>query len=291
MFRIGEFSRLAQVTVKALRLYDERGLLVPARVDRSSGYRFYSAAQLPRLQRILALKDLGLSLQEIGDLLDGGPDRDAIRDRLELRRAALERELADGHARLARVETYLAGLTQEGDMPTYDVTIKSAPALKVASLRDTVPHYPDIGQLFGELCGFLGASRLQFTGPPLALYHDGEYREQDVDIEVAAPFAGRLPAHPRVRERELPAEPCLACTIHQGPYEELRHAYAALLGWIESNGYRITGPDREVFLAGPEPGRAPAAYVTELQVPVARTDDGRPNGRLSRGIDGSATDA
>ncbi len=120
MFRIGEFSRLAQVTVKALRLYDERGLLVPARVDRASGYRFYSAAQLPRLQRILALKDLGLSLQEIGDLLDGGPDTDAIRDRLELRRTTLERELLDGRARLARVEAYLAGLAREGDMPAYD---------------------------------------------------------------------------------------------------------------------------------------------------------------------------
>lgn len=285
MFRIGEFSRLAQVTVKALRLYDERGLLVPARVDRVTGYRSYAAAQLPRLQRILALKALGLSLHEIGDLLDGDPDADALADRLRERRAALERELADGRARLARVEAYLAGLAKEGDMPAYDVTIKSAPALRVASLRDTVPHYPDIGRLFGELCGFLGASRLQFTGPPLALYHDGEYREQDVDIEVAAPFAGQLPAHPRVRERELPAEASLACTVHQGPYEELRQAYAALLGWIEANGYHINGPDREVFLAGPEPGRAPAAYVTELQVPVMRAVDGPPDGRLSRGIE------
>ena len=270
MFRIGEFSRLAQVTVKALRLYDERGLLVPARVDRSSGYRFYSAAQLPRLQRIIALKDLGLTLQEIGDLLDEEPGLAEIRGMLRLRRAQLEREIAGGRTRLARVEAYLARIEREGDMPAYDVTIKSAPALRVAALRDTVPHYPDIERLFGELCGFLGSSRLQFTGPPLALYHDGEYREQDVDIEVAAPFAGRLPVHPRVRERELPAEPCLACTVHQGPYEELRHAYAALLGWVESNGYHITGPDREVYLVGPESGRGPAAYVTELQVPVAR---------------------
>lgn len=270
MFRIGEFSRLTQVTVKTLRLYDERGLLVPARVDPSSGYRFYSAAQLPRLQRILALRDLGLTLQEIGDLLDEEPGPDELRGMLRLRRAELERELTEGRARLGRVEAYLARLEREGDMPRYDVTIKSAPALRVATLRDTVPHYPDIGRLFDELCGFLGASRLQFTGPPLALYHDGEYREQDVDIEVAAPFAGRLPAHPRVRERELPAEPALACTVHQGPYEELRHAYSALLGWIEANGYRIAGPDREVYLVGPERGRDPERYVTELQVPVER---------------------
>jgi effector-binding domain-containing protein len=270
MFRIGEFSRLAQVTVKALRLYDERGLLVPAQVDRSSGYRSYSAAQLPRLQRILALKDLGLTLQEIADLLDEEPGIGELRGMLRLRRAELERELADGRARLARVEAYLARLEREGDMPTYDVTIKNAPALRAATLRATVPHYPDIGRLFGELCGFLGAARVPLTGPPLALYHDGEYREQDVDIEVAACFAGPLPAHPRIHERELPAEPCLACTVHQGPYEELRHAYAALLGWVEANGYRITGPDREIFLVGPEPGRDPARYVTELQVPVAR---------------------
>lgn len=272
MFRIGEFSRLAQVTIKALRLYDELGLLRPARVDPSTGYRFYSAGQLPRLQRVLALKDLGLSLQEIAGLMAEEPGAAEIRGMLKLRRAELEREIAGGRARLACVESYLARLEREGEMPAYDVTIKSAPALRVAALRDTVPHYPDISQLFGELCGFLGSTRLQFTGPPLAIYHDGEYREQDVDIEVAAPFAGTLPAHPRVRERTLPAEPALACTVHQGPYEEIRHAYRALLGWIEANGYRVAGPDREVYLRGPESGPDASQYVTELQVPVARAD-------------------
>lgn len=280
MFKIGEFSRLAQVTVKALRLYDERGLLVPAHVDRTSGYRFYAADQLSRLQRILVLKDLGFSLQEIAGVLDDEPTADEIRGMLRLRRADLEREIADGRARLGRVEAYLTRVEREGDMPQYDVTIKSIPALRVATLRDTVPHYPDIGRLFGELCGFLGATRLQFTGPPVALYHDGEYREQDVDIEVAAPFAGVLPPHPRVHERELPAEPAVACTVHHGPYEELRHAYAALLGWIEANGYQIAGPDREVYFVGPEPGRAPSSYVTELQVPVTRDGDG--TGRFCR---------
>jgi effector-binding domain-containing protein len=139
---------------------------------------------------------------------------------------------------------YLAGLEREGDMPAYDVTIKSAPALRVASLRDTVPHYPDIERLFGELCGFLGSQRLTFTGT--------------------------LPPHARIRERELPAEPSLACTIHRGPYEGLHQAHTALLGWVEANGYRICGPDREIYLVGPESARNPAGYVTELQVPVSR---------------------
>lgn len=270
MFRIGEFSRLAQVTVKALRLYDELGLLVPTHVDRQTGYRSYAADQLPRLQRIVALKDLGLSLQEIAALMVAEPDVDDINALLRRRHAELARELADGQARLGRVEAYLAGLEREGDMPAYDVTIKSAPALRVASLRDTVPHYPDIERLFGELCGFLGSQRLTFTGPPVALYHDGEYREQDVDIELAAPFAGTLPSHARIRERELPAEPSLACTIHRGSYEGLHQAHTALLGWVEANGYRICGPDREIYLVGPQKGRNPAAYVTELQVPVSR---------------------
>jgi effector-binding domain-containing protein len=227
---------------------------------------------LPRLQRILALKDLGFSLQEIAGLMDEEPGAGEIRGMLRLRRAELARELADGRTRLARVEAYLERLEREGEMPAYDITIKSAPALRVAALRDVVPHYPDISRLFDELCGFLGGARLQFTGPPLALYHDGEYREQDVDIEVAAPFAGQLPAHPRVHERELPAEPVVACTVHKGRYEDLHQAYAAVLGWIEANGYRVCGPDREVYLRGPEPGTAPSQYVTELQVPVARVD-------------------
>jgi DNA-binding transcriptional MerR regulator len=273
MFRIGDFSKLSQVTVKALRLYDERGLLRPARVDRASGYRFYTAGQLSQLQRIVALKDLGFSLQEIAGLLEDGPSVEEIRGMLRLKRAELERDLAAGRERLARVETRLAELEREGVMPDYEVIIKSAPALRIASVRDVVPTYADVGRLYEELCGQLMPRRVPLAGPFLTIDHSGEYRERDVDLEAAAPLAGPLPdslSGARVRERQLAAEPTLACTVHQGPFEELHRAYGAMMRWIETNGYRITGPGREVFLKAPGPGVAPAEYVTEIQLPVAK---------------------
>ena len=270
MFKIGEFSRLSQVTVKALHHYDDVGLLKPAHVDPDTGYRYYTAAQMPRLNRLLALKDLGLSLQEIGILLADDLPPEQLRGMLRRRRAELQQHLDRESQRLARVEMRLTQIQEDNAMPDYEVVMKSVPAQSVAALRGTVPTYADIEQLFNEICPFIEQNKVQWIGPPVALYHDMEYRERDVDIEVCVPVAGAVPDHPRIRAMELPACPAMACTIHKGPYEKLIEAYTFMMQWIEDNGYRITGPDREVYLQGPEPGTNPADYVTEILFPVEK---------------------
>ncbi len=269
MLRIGQFSRFSQVTVKTLRYYDQIGLLKPAEVDRFTGYRYYSAGQLPRLHRILALKDLGLSLEQIGDLLEGDLSPDQIRGILRMKQAEIQQQVAEEQARLARVEQRLKQIELEETMPTQEVLIKKVPAQAVASVRDNVT-IPGLAQLFGELFGYLGQRGLGPAGPPIGIYYDEEFCEGPIDVEIAAPVAGSVPEGERVKLRELPAIEQAASIIHEGSYEDVGSTYSQLLQWVEANGYRIAGPVREVYLQGPEADRDPSTYVTEVQFPVER---------------------
>lgn len=147
MFKIGDFSKLSKVSVKALRYYDEIGLLKPAWVDPFTGYRYYSADQLPRLNRILALKDLGLSLEQIARLADDELPPAQIRGMLRLKQAEIQQQVEAEQARLARVEARLRQIEEEGTMPTYDVVLKKVEPQTVVAIRDIIPTYGDQGPL------------------------------------------------------------------------------------------------------------------------------------------------
>ena len=270
MLKIGDFSRLSRVSVKALRYYDEIGLLKPVEVDRFTGYRYYSAEQLPRLNRIVALKDLGLSLVEVSKLLDENLTADRVAAILRARQSDLEQQMQDNQRQLAKLGEWLTALEKEVKMPAYEVTVKKVDRLMVVSVRDVIPTYGDVGPLYGELFGYLGSQGISPMGPPLAICHDDEYREKDVDMEAAVPVAGRVPGHGRVKFRELPAVAQMACVTHVGGSDSISQAYNAVMAWIDRNGYRITDHDREIYLVGPGPGVDPASYVTEVQLPVEK---------------------
>jgi DNA-binding transcriptional MerR regulator len=271
MIRIGDFSKLGRITVKTLRYYDEVGLLKPARVDGFTGYRYYTIEQLPRLNRILALKDLGFSLAEIGQLLAGDLTLEQMRGMLKLRQAEIRQQLQEQTERLARVEARLRQIEQESMMSKYDVVIKKVEPLKVAALRAVVPTPPDQGQLWQELDAHLAAHQVQPVGPCLSLYYDEEYKERDWDIEVCEPIEASLTETGRVKVRQLPGAESVACVVHHGPFVTIGEAYEALMKWIGANGYRIVGPGREVYLR-----EAKAAdqndpdTLTEIQFPVEK---------------------
>jgi effector-binding domain-containing protein len=155
-------------------------------------------------------------------------------------------------------------------MPDYSVVIKKIPVQTVASRRDVIPTYADIGKLFNELFGYIGKQRARFTGPPLAIYYDPEYRERDIDVEVAVPIAGTLPANGGIKMVELPAVEQMACLIHKGTYETFNLSYQTIMSWFGKNGYQPAGPNREVYLVGPGQNTDPTAYVAELQLPIAK---------------------
>jgi len=270
MFKIGEFSKLSQVPVKTLRYYDEIGLLRPAKVDDFTGYRYYSADQLPRLNRILALKDLDLSLAQIGELLDGDLPAEQMRGMLRLKQAEVRGRVKEEQARLARVEWRLRQIEQEGKMSDQEVVVKKVAAMKVASVREVIPSYGEVGRLYGEVFKYVGRHRARPGGPAFSIYYDEGYRESDVDVEAAVPLSKDLPDRDRVKVRELPAVEEMACTVHKGSYDTFAEAYNRLLTWIEANGYRICGPNREVYIKGPGLLTKPSNYVTELQVPVEK---------------------
>ena len=269
MFKIGDFSGLTQVPVKTLRYYDEIGLLKPVEVDRFTGYRYYSASQLPRLNRILALKDLGFSLEDIGKALDENLPLDELRGMLRLRRAEQHNRVAEEQERLARVERRLTQIEKEGGVTNYEVVVKRLNAQWVASVRDVIPAYQDIGRLFGELYGYV--ARLGAAGVPGATWHDDGYKEQDVDAEAFVYLKGRVPETDRVKVRELAAAD-VASVVHKGAFIRLCDAYNAIMQWIEANGYSVAGPSREIYLHCPQPVRQDdESCVTEIQVPVEKT--------------------
>lgn len=269
MFKIGDFSKFSQVTVKTLRYYDEIGLLKPARVDDFTGYRYYSVEQLPRLNRILALKDLGFSLDQLGRLLDDDLSLEQLRGMLRMKQAELEQQLEAEGARLTRVEARLRQIEQEGKMPEYEVVLKKVEAITVAAARDVIPTYSDVDRLFGSVFAHLGQQGAGPAGPPIGIYHDAEYKERDVDAEIAVPLGGVIAGSEQVSVRELPAVETMATTIHKGSYDTIGDGYTALMQWVEANGYRMADAVREVYLQY-DPESDPATWVTEIQVPVEK---------------------
>ena len=269
MLKIGDFSKLSQVSVKALRHYDRLGLLQPAQVDSNTGYRFYTANQLPRLNRILAFKNLGFSLDTIAQLLDedGEMSVETLRGMLRQKQLELKQTLRDEQARLTRVATYIHHLEKGNTMANIDVVIKDVAPIQVASIRETLPNYHAIGQLIGEIEGAIAQQGLPQSTTYLAIWHEEGYKEKDIDGEAALGVPKEFTGSDRIRTYELPGWDKCACLVHAGSYNAMQEPYTNLVSWIEANGYRIIGPNREVYLVGgPDPDDD--TYVTEIQFPV-----------------------
>ncbi|MBN2387888.1 MAG: MerR family transcriptional regulator [Anaerolineales bacterium] len=272
MIRIGDFSKLSRVSIKTLRYYDEVNLLKPVEVDRFTGYRYYEFDQLPRLHRILAFKDLGFSLEEIGRLLEEDLSVEQMRGMLKLRQAEIRQQVQQEAERLERVELWLRRIEQEDFMSKYDVVIKKAAAIQVASVRGVVPTPPEQGGLWNELEDYLARQRVHPVGPCFTLYHNEDEPEHDWDLEVCEPIADAMAASRKVKVYSLPAVETLACTVHAGPFVTVGEAYDAIGKWIDENGYQVTGPCREIYLQPPTPegNQNDPGTVTEIQFPVDR---------------------
>lgn len=281
MFKIADFSRLTRVTVKMLRHYDEIGLLRPRLVDPATGYRYYSADQLPRLNRIIALKDLGFSLEQVAVLLDERLPLDALRGMLRLRQAELEERMAADRLRLGQIEERLREIAQEETPSPFDVVVRPVAPLLVAAIRATVPHMGrPIAELFDTLEAYVATRRARSAeAPPLMLLHDADYREQDLDVEVAVPITAPIPPAPPIQVFALPGA-AMACVVYTGGYARTAEALQAILRAAAAAGQSVAGPIREVYLRfGADSAErlglprafladAPALFVTEVQVPV-----------------------
>jgi len=270
VYRIGQFSKISRLPVKTLRFYDDIGLLKADHVDPYTGYRYYDLSQLTRVNRILALKDLGLSLEQTATMLDKGLTVEQLKVLLRRKRAELTQNVLEVEDRLARIEARLRQIEIEGIMPEYDITVKEIQPLKVASVRGVLPTYAQQGHLWAVLEKEMAKQGIRPTGPCFTSYLNNEYREHDIDAEVCYPIEGEFVGSEKMEIKMLPGG-LWADTIHHGPLATLSSAYGILFKWIEANGYRITDPEREIYLKVSEPVRQnDPGYLTEIQFPVER---------------------
>jgi DNA-binding transcriptional MerR regulator len=271
MFSIGDFARHGRVSVRMLRHYDAVGLLHPAQVDRATGYRSYEARQLSRLNRIVALKDLGFTLQQVRSILDDKVSLEELRGMLRLRQAELHAQLATDSARLAQVEARLQLIEKEGAMPADDVQVKRIPAVRVAELTATAASFepesisPVIQPLYDELCGRLDRAGLTPTGPAIAYYTDAPDGD-GVLVHATLPVDAGPGGHHDVTVVDLPEIEQAATIVHRGPMDDVMPTIQTLARWIDANGYRSAGYNRELYVDCGEDSRT---WVTELQEPIA----------------------
>lgn len=271
ILKIGEFARVGQVSIATLRHYDQCGLLKPNALDADTGYRYYSLDQLARLNRILALKELGFPLEQIAKLLDEDLSVEQLRGMFTLKQAQTQHMVDTEQARLTRIAARLRQIEQEGKMLAYEVLLKQVDPLLVASIRDSVPIISERGQLYETLSAYLDRQGVQISQPDLLLLHSRHELHDEgmsIDVEVAMPLPTALPGNEQISIRTLPGG-LMACTVHIGDDLSLGQAYVALYRWMEDYGYRFAGPPRHVHLQRAE-HMDPSHYVTEVQFPVRR---------------------
>jgi DNA-binding transcriptional MerR regulator len=271
MFRIGQFSIINRITVKTLRYYDEIGLLKPSAIDAYTGYRMYTTDQLPRLQNIIALKQIGLSLSDIAVVLQDDGNTKEIIHRLEKTRKELEKELANTKDQVGKLSFYITALQKHTHMDNR-VVIKDLPEVTVASLRKVIKNYDELFALVPAMGDVMRKHKVICAVPEYCfnMYHDGEYKEENIDVEVCEAVVKAGPNSDGVTYKIIPAVVSAACIYHKGPYKTLGNTYAAAMRWIEKNGYEMVDFPRESYIDGIWNKQSENEWLTEVQVPVKK---------------------
>lgn len=273
MFTITEFARIGMVSARMLRRCEATGLLRPRRIDAASGRGFYEANQLPRLNRILALTDLGFTLPQVWAILDTQVSESELRGMLRLRKVELAAQISTDTSRLQRVEARLATIAREGYLPRSEVVTKEVAPVRIAELAAIADSYAAetlgrvIGPLQSALTERMTAAGLSPDGPAMAYYdtRPGESTEA-VTVHAAYPVKAQPSAIGDFAIADLPGAGPAATIIHHGPIDEVGTSFEALARWIDANGYATSGLVREVYLDSP--ADAPEQWVTELQVTI-----------------------
>lgn len=271
MLKVGDFSRIAQVSSRLLRYYDEMGLFHPAHIDPTTGYRFYRVEQIPDLNRILALRDLGLSLEQIKRCIVDDLSTAEIRGMLALKKAQVEQQLTEELNRLRRIEHRLQQLEQSA-APSQDVVIKPVPAQHILSTRESALPAQDLGDYLGRVLGAVAAHSDGLPGHLVLIEHSEAFPDSVFDLETgfaieepsltSLAIAADLTLHGRL----LPAVEQMATVVHVGPWGSGLQAYYGLGQWIEANGYEFAGPIREVYFQ--LSGAHQPNNVVEFQLPI-----------------------
>ena len=271
MLKIGEFSKLSRVSIRSLRRYDEAGLLAPASIDPFTGYRYYSERQLPIANRIRALRDMGFPLAAIREVLGCYDDTETLERCLLVQRASAQEAMKEAERRLRLLDTALERLRKDTNMMKYDVTIKTIPERQVASVRKNISCYDQEGELWSIFCQETARMNIQEGTPCFcaAIYHDGEFKERDVDVEIQKSVVGTYPDTEHVKFKTVPAVQVASATF-RGSYSQFGEVNEAVAAWMEDNGWTFDGPAFNLYHVSPHDTRNPDEFVTEVCYSVKR---------------------
>jgi DNA-binding transcriptional MerR regulator len=265
---------MTRLSVKALRNYDELGLLVPREIDRFTGYRYYGLDQVATAEAIRRLRSLDMPLAMVGRALEAAADPDRLVAQLEAQRTSLRTELERQSARLAALDALIEARTLtvggHGDVAVERIPAGTALTLPMTTAVDSMAG--DIEAGFGRLVAAAGAMGIAVSGPPWITFHDLIDDTGPGEIELGLPTAGLPPEGDAIRGVRLAAFDA-AVTIHTGPIDAIAPAYAAVLHWIDARAFRVAGPPREVYLDDPRTVGADALR-TRIEWPVETREGG-----------------
>ncbi len=271
MFKIGEFSNLVRVSPRMLRHYEKCGLLYPAEIDRFTGYRQYSATQIPLLTNIVMLRDAGFSIDEIGGILPRMDDSAYMNKVIRAKMASVERAIGAGREKLERLTQMSGTVRKERNIMLYDVELKKLEAVKVLSLRGIIPHYNEEGILWEKLTKYIVENNIKCHSGGYSVYYDDEYKESDPDVEIAIPVDELGESKGGFVYKEYPAIGLAATLRFSGPMDGGYDAAGEkLANWMEQNGYAFAGNLRGHVITPPDEDPNPEHWLTELQAPVVK---------------------
>ena len=264
MYRIGEFSELTKTTIKTLRYYEKEGLLIPAHVDNQTGYRFYETSQLPELARIISLRQMGISINNIKRILNGSN----LEQILKQRKQELETEISISNSQLLQINNLLEGKNMEKE-----VILKELPSHIVYYKEGVIKNFEEIVKFIlqsAEECKSANPN-IKCIEPDYCYisYLDGEYKETDIKIRYAQAVTEMgIPTETIKFEKLNPIK--AACIYHKGSYSNLRESYSFLIKWVEENGYEIAEPIRERYIDGMWNKESEDEWLTEIQIPIRK---------------------
>jgi len=274
MFRIGEFSQIVRVSPRMIRHYEKCGLFYPAEIDKINGYRLYSASQIPLMYRIIALKDMGFSINEIGTIIDSYGDKNYLEEVLNNKSLEIKAAIEEEKKKMERLITTL-GRIDKGNftLTGEEVVLKKIPSIKVLSLREVVPDYSYQEKLWGKLYSFVQEMDYYsiIDDHVITIYHDLEYKEEKIDIEVCIVVKEYHEDGNNFIFKQLDGIEYAATIICNGSFEiALPEGEAHLAKWIEENGYEIIGCERAYCLRHPGNENDPDNYQTEIQFSISK---------------------
>lgn len=271
MLKIGDFSKLSRVSIRMLRHYDEIGLLEPKVIDAFTGYRYYDEEQLPVVEQIVALKNMGFGLGVIAEILASYNDPGKLEEFLKIKYAEVTVESQEINDRLLLLETAIKRLREDDKIMKYNVTLKTLPQRYVASVRMMIPSYDQEGILWQTLGRETAAMNLQFdsTCYSLAIFHDEGYKEENVDVEIQAKVKGSYENTENVIFKTEP-EVEMASATYKGSYDQITQVNQAVANWVRDNGYEFNGAMFCIYHVSPAQTNDSEELVTEVCCPVKK---------------------